>query len=332
MKSLLLLGLLAGATPAADTPPPAEVVVVAVGDIRVGGPIGRLVKKFGVSDPVRLVKQWLKGDFLLGNLECAITKRGDAADKTWTFRAPEKELAILKETGFDWLGLANNHVMDYGKVGLDDTIAALKKRGFAHTGAGVDAASARKPLFFQKNGLTVGLLAFTTTIPKTMWAKKNRAGVSYANFKKIPSWVASAKKKCDILLVFFHGGTELSTEPNQVQRDFAHLAADAGADAVIGHHPHVIQPVELRGNSIILYSIGNFLFVSPTPGTERSVIARLHLRKSGVRAEFVPINVNWGRLRPASTEDREIIHKALNGEGALVAHPDRFTIASGRPG
>lgn len=329
MRALLLVGLLGCP---ASAKPTGEVTVVAVGDIRVGGPIGRLVKLFGVRDPVRLVKKWLKADFLLGNLECAVTDRGEAANKKFTFRAPAKELAILKNAGFDWLGLANNHVMDYGALGLSDTIKALRKRGFSYTGAGDTAALAREPFFFKKNGLTIGLLAFTTTLPKNMWAESNRPGVSYANFKKIPVWVKTAKKKCDILLVFFHGGTELSPEPNQVQRDFARLAADAGADVVIGHHPHVIQPVELRGNSLILYSVGNFLFVSPTPGTERSVITRLILKKSGVRAEFVPIDINWGRLKPASQEDAKIIRAALNAQGALAAHPDRFSFIGETPG
>ncbi len=328
MKILILISLIASPVSAKQSE---EVIVVAVGDIRVGGPIGRLVKLFGTSDPVSRVKRWLEGDFRLGNLECAVTERGDAAEKTWTFRAPARELAILKDAGFDWLGLANNHVMDYGEVGLKDTIAALEKNGFAFTGAGENAASARKPLFFEKNGLKIGLLAFTTTIPMTMWAKNDKAGVSYANFKQVPSWVRAAKKKCDVLLVFFHGGTELSPEPNQVQRDFARLAADAGADVIIGHHPHVIQPVELRGNSLILYSVGNFLFVSPTPGTERSVITRLHLSKSGARAEFVPIDINWGRIKPADQKTRAIIRAALNLEGALEKYPKRFSLVAGGP-
>jgi poly-gamma-glutamate synthesis protein (capsule biosynthesis protein) len=327
----LLAAMLAGTLFGGEPAPPNEVVVAAVGDVRVGGPIGRLAKRFGVGDPVSKIRPWLEADFLLGNLECAVTERGTAEDKTWTFRAPAKELEILEDAGFDWIGLANNHVMDYGVQGLEDTIAALEKRGFAHTGAGMSAEEARRPLFFEKNGLRIGLLAFTTTLPDSMWAEKDRPGVSYADFKRVPRWVAEAKKRCDVLLVFFHGGTELSTEPNQVQRDFARLAADAGADAVIGHHPHVVQPVEIRGDSVILYSIANFLFVSPTPGTERSVIARLRLSKSGVRVELAPIDINWGRLQPARPEDREKIREVLDAEGALTRHPDRVTLLEGKP-
>ncbi len=330
MTPLPLAALLAGAAFAAEPTPPAEVIVAVVGDIRVGGPIGRLAERFGLKDPVSRVRRRLKADFLLGNLECAVTERGKAADKTWTFRAPEKELDILRDAGFDWLGLANNHTMDYGVQGLEDTLAALKKRGFASLGAGRNAEAARRPLFVEKNGLRIGVLAFTTTIPEAHWAGPKKAGVSYANFARLPEWIRDAKKQCDVLLVFFHGGTELSETPNPVQRDFARIVVDAGADAVIGHHPHVVQPAEIRGNAVILYSLGNFLFVSPTPGTERAVIARLHVSRRGVRAELVPININGGRLRPASDAAREKIRAVLDAQGALGAHPDRVFLAEER--
>lgn len=330
MKAALLAALVSGAVFARSPVAPPEVVVAAVGDIRVGGPIGRLAARFGVGDPVRRVRSWLKADFLLGNLECAVTERGTKADKTWTFRAPPAELKILEDAGFDWLGLANNHVMDYGPEGLADTIAALKARGLTPLGAGSDAEAARAPLFVEKNGLRIGVLAFTTTIPDSNWAGPKKPGVSYADFARLPGWIGDAKKRCDVLLVFFHGGTELSETANQVQKDFARIAVDAGADAVIGHHPHVVQPAEVRGNAVILYSLGNFLFVSPTPGTERALIARLHLGKGSVRAELVPIDINWGRLRPASDADREKIRAALDANGALTAHPERVFLAEAR--
>ena len=324
----VLLMAIAGAAWAVSDAASPEVLLAAVGDIRPGGPIGRVIAEFGSAEPLRLVLRELQSDLLFGNLECAITERGTPADKKWTFRAPASELAVLSEAGFDWLSLANNHVMDYGPDGLADTIAALEKTGIAFAGAGPNAAAARRPVFVEKNGLRVGLLAFTSTFPEEHWARSASPGVAYGDLKRLPSWIAEAKKNCDVLVVSFHGGTELSPEPNGVQKSFARLAADSGADLVLGHHPHVIQAVERRGNSLILYSLGNFLFVSPTPGTERSVIARLRLRKGDIGAEFIPVDIAGGRLRPAAPEAARAIRAALDSMGALSADPERLRFAA----
>lgn len=307
----------------------ASVTVVLVGDIRLDGPVGRIALEEGEAAPVALVKDALAGDIVLGNLEQPLTRRGAPADKKFTFRAPPERASVLKACGFTALGLANNHVMDFGPEGLEDTWQALGAQGLPHLGSGPDAAAARRPLVLERNGLKVGLLALTSTFPKENWAGRARPGVAFSDLARVEGWVREAKKACDVLVVSFHGGTELATEPNEVQRAFARAAAAGGADAVVGHHPHVVQAAEVLGRTVVVHSVGNFLFESPTAGTEKSLVARLTLTKDGVaRAELVPIDTEGGRPKPATPAQAGEIRALLDALGALTARPDLLTLAA----
>ncbi|OGR60599.1 MAG: hypothetical protein A2X36_04640 [Elusimicrobia bacterium GWA2_69_24] len=290
--------------------------------------MGRIAAREGPEAPTAGIRHWLEGDVVLGNLETAVTTRGLAALKLWTFRTRPAGLGILKRAGFTVLNLANNHVMDYGVQGLQDTLKAAREQGFLVVGAGADREAARRPLFIEKHGLKVGILSLTSTIPEAMWAGRARPGVAFADFDRAAEWIRDAKARCDVLLVSFHGGTERETEPNAIQTAFARLAAAAGADVVLGHHPHMLQPVEFIGDCLVFYSIGNFLFVSPTPGTERTVIVRLLLRRGGVSAELVPLNIDGGRPRPARGGELEAIREVLDRRGALTVRPERIKLIS----
>ncbi len=323
----LLAALWAGASAEANKKiEPAEVGYVelaAVGDIRLDGSVGRLAAKEGPRAPTKDVREWLEADLLFGNLECALTSRGEKADKLFTFRASTANVSILKAAGFTIVSLANNHVMDYGSKGLEDTLAALDAAGILHVGAGRDEGEARRPVFIERNGLKIGFLAMTTTIPTEMYAGADKPGVLYADFKRFPAWIKDAKKRCDLLLVSYHGGTQLEPLPNEVQRAFMKKAFAAGADVVLGHHPHVIQPVEIPDGRLAIYSLANFLMVSPTPGTEWTAVARLRLARGGVSAHFLPVFITRrGAVEPADEKGAEIVRAALNRAGALDRSPE----------
>ncbi|MBI5629580.1 MAG: CapA family protein [Elusimicrobia bacterium] len=307
----------------------AQVSLSAVGDIRLDGPVGELIGRHGPEHPTAAVREALKADIVFGNLECSVTTRGTKQAKTWNFRAPSENLASLKEGGFDVLNLANNHSMDYGTEGFLDTLAAVKKRGFIAVGGGKNIEQAEKLRIIERNGLRVGFLGLTSTFPPEAWARRKKPGVAYSNFKRFPELIRRAKKDCDILVVSFHGGTELALEPNQIQKAFAHMAVDAGADLILGHHPHVLQAVELYKGKTILYSLGNFLFVSPAPETRTTVIAKAALGRGGVESiEFVPLDTHWGQPILAPEEGRKAAYEALNRLGALSQHPEIFRLAS----
>lgn len=320
----LLLGLAAASR--------AGVTLAAVGDISLDGPVGRIIALHGPGAPLAGLGDLLAADIVFGNLECPVTERGEKAPKTWNFRAPAKRLEALTRAGFQVLNLANNHIMDYGATGLRDTLAAVDKAGFLRLGAGRDLAEAERLLVVERGGLRIGFLGFTSTFPQEAWARKKRPGVAYSDFDRFPAVIREAKARCDVLIVSFHGGTELAPEPNDIQKDFAKVAITAGADLLIGHHPHVLQPVEIIDGKPVLYSLGNFLFVSPTPETRWTAVVRARLGPRGVeQLELAPVDIQWGRPRPADAEGTRLVYEALNRLGAFDQHPDLLSFRRSPP-
>lgn len=324
--------LLAAVASAAST---GTVTLSAVGDIRLDGPIAAVAKEGGPEAPSADVRHLLEADIVHGNLETPVTTRGKKTDKTWNFRAHPRLLPILTAAGFTVLTIANNHVWDYGLEGFLDTVAAVKKGGWLMIGGGKDRAEAEKVRVVVKNGLRVGFLGLTSTNPKEGWARPGKPGVAYSDFKRIAGVVSGAKEDCDVLVVSFHGGTELAEEPNDIQKSVARAAVDAGADLFLGHHPHVLQPVEVYKGKPIVYSLGNFLFVSPTPSTRPTVVVRATLTKEGVqKLAFHPVDGNWGRLKPAphGGEVEAAARAALDRFGVFAAHPDLLDFVPTGPG
>ncbi len=314
------------ATVAVDTTSP-SIVLTAVGDIRLNGPVGELIAARGPAFPSAKVRDLLTGDIVFGNLECSITKRGSKTPKTWNFRAPPANLAAIKKAGFTVLNLANNHVWDFGREGFEDTLAALAERGIPYVGGGKDLAEAQKLKIYRFDGFTVGLIGFTSTFPKEGWAARRKPGVNYSDFDRLSRVVADAKSRVDVLVVSFHGGTELAEDENEIQKAFAHVVIDAGADFVIGHHPHVVQAVEVYKGKPVLYSIGNFLFVSPHEQTRYTVVVKARIGRDGVeRVDFVPVDTDGGQPRPAGAEGEAWVRAALDRKGALTQYPERFRV------
>jgi poly-gamma-glutamate synthesis protein (capsule biosynthesis protein) len=316
--------LAAPATAAADV----EVTLSAAGDIRLSGPIAEIARADGDDAPSKAVKSLLDADIEFANLETPLTERGSKTPKTWNFRSKPRDLKIVRAAGINVVNIANNHVWDYGRDGFLDTLKNLERDGLTYVGGGRDRAAAEGVRLFEFEGLTVGIVGLTSTHPEAAWAGKNKPGVAYSDFARMGEIVGRAKAKCDVLVVSFHGGTELADDANDIQKAVAHAAIDAGADLFLGHHPHVLQPIELYKGKPILYSLGNFLFVSPTPTTRPEVIVRARLGKGGVRRlELIPLDGNWGRPKPASPEISAAARAALDRLGALEARPDLLHFA-----
>jgi poly-gamma-glutamate capsule biosynthesis protein CapA/YwtB (metallophosphatase superfamily) len=300
-----------------------EVTLSAAGDIRLSGPIAEIAREDGADAPSKAVKELLTADIEFANLETPITERGAKTPKTWNFRAKPRDLRIVRAAGITVVNIANNHVWDYGRDGFLDTLKYLEKDGWTYVGGGRDRAAAEEVRLFEFEGLTVGIVGLTSTHPEAGWAGKNKPGVAYSDFDRMGGIVGRAKARCDVLVVSFHGGTELADDANDIQKAVAHAAIDAGADLFLGHHPHVIQPIELYKGKPILYSLGNFLFVSPTPTTRPELVVRALLAKDGVRRlDLIPLDGNWGRPKPASPEIAAAARAALDRLGALEARPD----------
>ncbi|MGA2285634.1 MAG: CapA family protein [Dehalococcoidia bacterium] len=254
---------LSATQPAAGSPSGTSsptITLVAVGDIMLGRSVVSLMDRYGPMYPFENVASDLgSADIAIGNLEGTFTECGTSANKEYVFRTPPRYATGLAQSGIDVVSLANNHTLDYGPEGLHDTLAALTASGVAYSGAGDDEASARRPAILEAQGLRVAFLSYAATADAT-FATASTAGAAAAAVDAITEDVRQAKDQADIVVVSLHAGSEYETEPSPTQRALAEAAVAAGATIVLGHHPHVLQPYELRDGSLIAYSLGNFVF------------------------------------------------------------------------
>jgi poly-gamma-glutamate synthesis protein (capsule biosynthesis protein) len=181
--------------------------------------------------------------------------------------------------------------MDFGEAALVETLQNLKNNGILATGAGPSLAAAREKTVLRVNGGDVAFLAYSLTLPVEFFSASDHAGTAPGYPAYVRSDIARAKASADYVVVSFHWGQEGAVMPHRNQVTAAHAAIDAGADVVLGHHPHVLQGIEQYKQGIIFYSLGNFAFGSTSPSADRSIIARITLDNGIKGVELVPINV-----------------------------------------
>ncbi|HEX7044663.1 MAG TPA: CapA family protein [Burkholderiales bacterium] len=274
--------------------PVGVLTVAAVGDIMLGGTAAPELERFGYDYPFARVGELLRAaDIAFGNLEGPLTEHGTPHAKQYVFRSPPERVApALARAGFDVVALANNHSLDYGVEGLRDTLAALERVGIRYAGAGENLAAARRPALLEARGVRVAVLAYSLTFPEEFWATAQSPGTAFGHEEHVRADVAAARRRADVVLVSFHWGREGTTELRDYQRKLGHAAIEAGAAAVFGHHPHVLQGVERYREGVILYSLGNFVFGSYSRTAVRSAIAFLEIAGGRVRElRLQPINV-----------------------------------------
>lgn len=222
-----------------------------------------------------LLKELKQADLAMVNHEFPYSTRGvQAPDKQFTFRVNPSYVSILSDAGIDLVTLANNHVLDYGADALADTFQTLDHADIDYAGAGNSLKRAAKLIRKKANGHTFGFLAASRVFPDVSWNVENaQPGVLSAyDPTRLLAAVQDARDKCDFLCVYVHWGIERNTVPEEYQTSMAHTLIDAGADAVIGAHPHVLQGVEYYKGKPIFYSLGNFIFYQ---SIERTAVAKL---------------------------------------------------------
>lgn len=281
-------------TPAPE-PPPAplpskELKLIAVGDIMLSAnrAAGKQMAQKGYKYPFEAVKGILEeGDITFANMESPISTVGTKLPgKGITFRTDPMVLDGLKYAGIDILSLANNHILDYDDPALLDTLRLLDEADIQRAGAGQNLAEARKPAIIEKNGLKVAFLAysdmadiyFSNKYKKVFAAADDRAGVAPTDIDMILEDVAAVRPQVDIVIVSLHWGVEDSNNTTDQQKEMAHRIIDAGADAILGHHPHVLQGVEIYKGKPIAYSLGNFVFDQLKENNKQSMILELDFK------------------------------------------------------
>lgn len=301
-----------------ETDDPNRVSLAFVGDVIFADNVDVALKANGYDYPYRQVRSYLEtADLTIANLETPITERGTAAVKEYAYRSNPKALPAFKEAGFDLVNLANNHILDYGTTGLLDTFEHLDKTGIRWFGAGRNVAEAFKPVIVEKKGIKIAFLGLSKVVPTQDWkAGKDRPGVADTYALKLPlEAIQNAKKQADLVVVIAHWGVERQDQPEKYQKDYARQYIDAGADLIVGGHPHVLQGFENYKGKWIAYSLGNFIFtMNENPLTWESVILQATCSKEGGCAlKTVPVLTKLANPEPMTEDAAAKLFDRLTG-------------------
>lgn len=252
-------------------------------------------------------KQIRGADIFMVNQEFPFSSRGAAvADKQYTFRLPPSRVNLLKEMGIDVVTLANNHILDFGTDPLIDSGTTLDVAGIDYVGAGENLERAKKLLLRRVNGTTIGYLGASRVYMDASWAATaGRPGVfSTYDPRDLVAEIEAAREVCDYLVVYVHWGIERDTKPQEYQRTLAMNYIDAGADLVVGSHPHVLQGGEYYNGKPILYSLGNFVFGSSIPSTALLKVELSEERHGGSTISLIPCTSSAGYTSLVTEEDK----------------------------
>ena len=307
-----------------------RLTLAAAGDCMFDRGVRTVCDQRGMDWPLSAVRNTLRAaDVAFLNLETSIARGGARlAGKGIWFRSAPEFAQELASAGVDVVTLANNHVLDYDDPAFVETLSNLAAAGIAVCGGGKNMAEARRPAVLASNGVSVAFLGYSefahiywsVAKPKRFVAGEASPGVSPWSRDSILEDIRRAKGLADHVVVSFHWGDEYVSMPADRQVQLAHAAIDAGASVVHGHHPHVLQRVEVYHGGVIFYSMGNFVFDQKKPATVESMIAQVTFSTEAVvRAEIIPVRIEECRPRPLAA-------------WAARAAVDKISLASARMG
>jgi poly-gamma-glutamate capsule biosynthesis protein CapA/YwtB (metallophosphatase superfamily) len=235
--------------------------VLAVGDIMLGERTRKVIRDEGADYPFAGVVPLLRrSEIVFGNQEGPFAGEAAKSDRNFSYRVNPKLASALTRANVNVVTLANNHLTDCGRAGVLETLAALASAGVATVGAAENERTAHRPVIRQAGRWRVGLLGY-------YWNRRTAAtsdlpGSAMDTPEDLRADIGALRRQVDRVVVQFHWGIPYEREPQPEDREKAHLAVDCGADVVVGHHPHVIQPMEVYRGCPIFYSVGNFTFGS----------------------------------------------------------------------
>lgn len=259
MRILLpaLLCLLCATQPARAA---GTVELLFAGDIMLADGPGRTIAAGG--DPLEAFDRILRrADYRIGNLETAVASLGKPhPNKIYNFRAAPDSLRVLRGR-FDAVALANNHSGDYGQAAFLQTMELLDAAGIHRFGGGRNLAEAHRPLWIERKGLKIAVLSYNEYKPRSFAAGPDWPGIAWSEDSRVVADIHAARAAgADIVIPFMHWGWEMEGRADARQRQLARLMIEAGADAVVGGHPHVTQDIEYIAGKPVIYSLGNFVF------------------------------------------------------------------------
>ncbi|WP_203927639.1 CapA family protein [Virgisporangium ochraceum] len=309
------------------SPSPSPFTLAVAGDVHFTGRTAPLLRDPATAiGPLAPVLQG--ADVAVLNLETAVTERGTPEPKEFHFRAPASAYAAVRAAGVDAVSLANNHVLDYGQVGLADTLDAAAAAGMPVFGAGRDARAAYAPWVTTVRGTRVAVLGFSqiTTLAETWGARDDRPGVALSfDAARVRAAVAAARTQADVVVAFNHWGPEGDGCPSQRQKDFLAILVQSGVDIVLGAHAHVLQGVGWSGRTFVAYGMGNFVWYGTSRSTETGVLLLTIRGRDVLGWDLVPAAISaTGQPVPlsgAAAERLEARFAGLRGCAGLTAAP-----------
>lgn len=269
--------------------------VVAVGDIMLSSRARRPIRQNGPDYPFFWVMPILRRcPVVLGNLEGPFARHAPKQKRNHAYKVDPKQARILRRAGFNVMNLANNHLLDCGRAGCTETLAVLARQQISHVGAGPDAATAHNPAVLQAGAYRIGLLGY-------YWNRRTAArGSQPGSARDLPDLVRrdidALRARVHRIVVTVHWGIPYERLPSDEDRRKARYFIDCGADLVLGHHPHVIQPFEIYKTRPILYSLGNFAFGSGNSCAE-SLLSAIRFGHAEVKIDLFPVYVRNRDLR-----------------------------------
>jgi poly-gamma-glutamate capsule biosynthesis protein CapA/YwtB (metallophosphatase superfamily) len=252
---------------------PDDLSILLCGDFMLDSRIEPYLAKHGTMYPFKHVMNLISEyDIRALNLETPVSDKPGRKhpNKAFNFRAEPYVAEMIARAGFDYVSLANNHILDFGPDVMSETLKNLDKNGIKYSGT----KSTEKPEIIEKNGYKIAFLSFIDSATAPAGFEEH---VSVYNENSVKS-IRTAAKTADFVIVAMHWGVELDKNANAQQKRIAHEIIDAGATVVWGHHPHVIQETEKYKNGVIFYSMGNFIFSHLSPSITRGMIAGLHIK------------------------------------------------------
>ncbi|HYK11832.1 MAG TPA: CapA family protein [Gemmatimonadales bacterium] len=297
---LLLIGVLLAQAPHA--PPRDSLHILAVGDINLGRKLAKdYLEKGDTLYPFRAVLDtFATADLLFGNLESPIAPDSHTVESEGIkFTAPLLAATSLARAGFTIVSTANNHAWDGGEGGVLQTMNRLSERGVRFVGSGYGRDMAEQPVIIERHGWRIGFFAVTRAWNPAPDAFYSHEGSKYVAWGD-PTWLypaiaaLKASGMVDLVVVSVHGGTEYQSEPKPSYQHFLEGLADAGADLVLAHHPHVLQPVVFRHGTPIVQSLGNFVFSQTEPWTRLSAILRITVAPNHqMKVRAIPVRAGY---------------------------------------
>ena len=314
--------------PAAPRAPRRDLTIIAVGDVNLGRQIGKRMLAGARDYPFALVRDEIaSADIAFANLESQISDQRGVTEgsSNYVFTAPPVAADAMANAGFDVVSTANNHAWDFGERAMRETLENLARVRVAACGTGETIDEAYRPAIVERNGWRVAFLSVTGVFNSPFETSPAREHVAWADPVLVPLKIKQLRAEgVDLVVVSYHGGNEYQPAVTDETRAFARACVDAGADAFIGHHPHVVQGMEWYAGKPVFYSLGNFVFKQFDPWTDRGLAVRLTVKDGGEMAvDYLAVHADFQPRFLPPTEGAAVLARVagLSGGDLLARAP-----------